>query len=49
MNGEKPLVTAISLTTYAAGTMSQGVLEKVIVTAQKRAQSTQDVPISITN
>ena len=45
----KPLISALALTTYSAGTMAQpGVLEEVIVTAQKRAQSIQDVPISIT-
>jgi iron complex outermembrane recepter protein len=45
----KPLVSALALAAYGAGAMAQtGVLEEVIVTAQKRAQSIQDVPISIT-
>ena len=44
----KPLVSAIALATYGAGAMGQAMLEEVIVTAQKRAQSIQDVPISIT-
>ena len=48
MNKIKPLVSALALATYGAGAMAQGALEEVIVTAQKRAQSIQDVPISIT-
>ncbi|MEP1470199.1 MAG: TonB-dependent receptor [Halieaceae bacterium] len=44
----KPLVSAVALAAYGAGAMGQGVLEEVIVTAQKRAQSIQDVPLSIT-
>lgn len=44
----KPLVSAVALAAYGAGAMGQAVLEEVIVTAQKRAQSIQDVPISIT-
>ena len=45
----KPLVSAVALAAYGAGAMAQGpVLEEVIVTAQKRAQSIQDVPLSIT-
>ena len=45
----KPLVSALALATYGVGALAQtGVLEEVIVTAQKRAQSIQDVPISIT-
>ena len=42
------LVSAKALAGYAAGTLAQGTLEEVIVTAQKRAKSIQDVPISIT-
>jgi hypothetical protein len=39
-----PLVSAFALATYGAGAMAQpGVLEKVIVTAQKRAQSIPQV------
>lgn len=44
----KPLVSALALATYGASSMAQVVLEEVIVTAQKRAQSIQDVPLSIT-
>ncbi|MEP4149498.1 MAG: TonB-dependent receptor [Halioglobus sp.] len=44
----KPLVSAVALAAYGAGAMGQAVLEEVIVTAQKRAQSIQDVPLSIT-
>ena len=48
MNKLKPIATALILAGYGAGAMAQVVLEEVIVTAQKRAQSIQDVPISIT-
>ena len=41
---KKPLVTAILL---ALPVMAQAQLEEVIVTAQKRAQSLQDVPVSV--
>jgi hypothetical protein len=41
---KKPLVSALALAAYGAGAMGQGVLEEVIVTAQKRAQSIQDLP-----
>lgn len=44
----KPLVSAIALATYGANAIAQGVLEEVIVTAQKRAENIQEVPISIT-
>ena len=37
-------VVAVAVTPAA---LSQGVLEEVIVTAQKRAQSLQDVPIAV--
>ena len=41
-------LTALSLLSFSAATMAQGlVLEEVVVTAQKRAQSMQDVPISV--
>ena len=33
---------------YAEGLLAQGVIEEVVVTAQKRAESLSDVPISIT-
>ena len=48
MNKIKPLATALALATYGAGAIAQAALEEVIVTAQKRAQSIQDVPLSIT-
>ena len=49
MNRIKSLVSSIALATYGVGAIAQtGPLEEVIVTAQKRAQSIQDVPISIT-
>ena len=49
MNKIKPLVSALVLATYGMGAMAEQLpLEEVIVTAQKRAQSIQDVPISIT-
>jgi outer membrane receptor protein involved in Fe transport len=41
-----PLVAAISLATATSFSQAQ-VLEEVIVTAQKRAESLQDVPISV--
>lgn len=49
----KMLATSIALglglaVTPVASTLAEGVLEEVIVTAQKRAQNIQDVPISIT-
>ena len=45
----KPLVSALALAAFGAGATAQELmLEEVIVTAQKRAQSIQDVPISIT-
>jgi len=50
----KPLVSALALATYAtygAGAIAQDdllFLEEVVVTAQKRAKSIQEVPISIT-
>ncbi|EAW39855.1 haloalkane dehalogenase [marine gamma proteobacterium HTCC2080] len=43
----KPLVSALALAAYGAGAMGQGVLEEVIVTAQKRAQSIQDLPATL--
>lgn len=41
-------VSAIVVTGNAAPTAAQGALEEVIVTAQKREESNQDVPIAIT-
>ena len=48
MRNIKPLVSALALASFSAGSLAQTVLEEVIVTAQKRSQSIQDVPISIT-
>ena len=42
-----PLVTAVALATAASFSHAQLQLEEVIVTAQKRAESLQDVPISV--
>lgn len=44
----KPLVAALGLTTLIAGPVNAAVLEEVIVTAQKREQSLQDVGIAVT-
>ncbi len=41
-----PLIAAVSLATQSINANSQ-ILEEVIVTAQKRAESLQDVPISV--
>ena len=53
LSGQKPkiasLAAALTLALYGTSTLAQDlVLEEVIVTAKKRAQSLQDVPISIT-
>ena len=43
-----PLTSALALTAYGASALAQGpMLEEVIVTAQTRVESLQDVPISI--
>jgi len=44
----KPLISTIALATFGANVNAQGLLEEVIVTAQKRAENIQEVPISIT-
>ena len=44
---QAPLLAAIALTTASSFTQAQ-MLEEVVVTAQKRAESLQDVPISVT-
>ncbi len=45
----KPLASAIVLAVHSAGTAAQSaVLEEVIVTATKRAESLQDVPVAVT-
>ena len=41
------LITA-ALTLAASGLAAQNALEEVIVTAQKREQSLQDIPVAIT-
>ena len=43
----KVALTAIGLSVIAAPASAQSALEEIIVTAQKRSQSVQDVPISI--
>jgi iron complex outermembrane receptor protein len=42
-----PLVAAIVLATATSSSQAQ-MLEKIVVTAQKRTESLQDVPISVT-
>lgn len=45
----RPLTSALALAVYGAGALAQNLtLEEVIVTAQKRSESLQDVPIAIT-
>lgn len=44
---KKPLVAALAAVALGAGSIQAQVLEEVVVTAQKRAQSLQDVPVSI--
>jgi outer membrane receptor protein involved in Fe transport len=43
-----PIVAALALAGAGSAVTAQPMLEEVIVTAQKRAQSLQDVPISVT-
>ncbi len=43
-----PLIGTLALTLFATGALAQEVLEEVIVTAQKREQSMQDIGISVT-
>lgn len=44
-----PGIPALILATYSAGTLAQtGVLEEVIVTATKRAESLQDIAVTVT-
>lgn len=48
MNKIKPLASALALAIYGAGVFAQtGALEEVIVTATKRAESLQDVPVTV--
>ncbi len=45
----RPLTSALALTLYGTSAIAQNLLlEEVIVTAQKRVESLQDVPIAIT-
>jgi iron complex outermembrane recepter protein len=45
----KPLISALILATYNAGSIAQtGMLEEVIVTATKRAESLQDIAVTVT-
>ena len=44
----KPLASALALAIYGTGALAQtGVLEEVIVTATKRAESLQDIPVAV--
>ena len=44
----KPMATAIALTITGTGVSAQtGVLEEVVVTATKRAESLQDIPVTV--
>jgi iron complex outermembrane receptor protein len=43
-----PLVTAVTLATLTANASAEVILEEVIVTATKRAESLQDVPVAVT-
>ena len=44
----KPLATAVALTAYGSAALGQAMLEEVIVTATKRAESLQDIPVAVT-
>ena len=44
----KPLASAIALTIYASAALGlTGALEEVVVTATKRAESLQDIPVTV--
>ena len=44
----KPIAAALALATYGSGVLAQtAVLEEVIVTATKRAESLQDIPVAV--
>jgi len=47
MNKKTPLVIAVAVASSATASLALAQIEEVIVTAQKRAESVQDVPISI--
>jgi iron complex outermembrane receptor protein len=45
----RPLISALALTAYGAGALAQSLaLEEVIVTATKRSESLQEVPVAVT-
>lgn len=48
MNSYQPLAAAVTLSLAASGACAQQILEEVIVTATKRAESLQDVPVTVT-
>ncbi|MEH6591811.1 MAG: hypothetical protein V7746_16240, partial [Halioglobus sp.] len=44
----RPITSALTLALYGAGALAQGLaLEEVIVTAQKRSENLQDVPVAV--
>lgn len=48
MRNIKPLASAIALTIYASAALGlTGALEEVVVTATKRAESLQDIPVTV--
>ena len=49
MNKTRPITSALALALYGIGALAQEplVLEEVIVTAQKRSESLQDVPVAV--
>jgi iron complex outermembrane receptor protein len=48
MSKIRPITSALALALYGTGALAQGlVLEEVIVTAQKRSESLQDVPVAV--
>ena len=48
MNKMQPLASALTLAIYGTGAIAQtGALEEVIVTATKRAESLQDIPVAV--
>jgi iron complex outermembrane receptor protein len=48
MRNIKPLASAIALTMYASAALGlTGALEEVVVTATKRAESLQDIPVTV--
>ena len=48
MGNMKPIASALALAVYGSGALAQApVLEEVIVTATKRAESLQDTPVTV--